>query len=173
MSPLSTAHLLNAYIFSLVKISSRLPQACCRRTSLRTSLIFVNAVDVLNVRAVFHTKQLHIRQASLADEHSRVTQRANDFSIFIDLHAGTPRATRFRCGSVPPANSLLVRPTFRQTHEKRVRVAYVIHTQHFGDASCGALYTSRRLPALSSRCIARTTPLPLSPPPGMYTTLRL
>ena len=47
----------------------------------------VDAVDARNARAALHTEQLHIRGVPLADEHSRVTQRATDLSTSVGLHA--------------------------------------------------------------------------------------
>ena len=46
-------------------------------------------------------------------------------------------------------------------HTSSVSESLMWHTLHtIGDGSCGALYTSRRSPALSRTCIARTTLLP-------------
>ena len=61
--------------------------AAARRGEPAVLFGHVDAVDARNARAALHTEQLHIRGVKLADEHSRVTQRATNVSSSVGLHA--------------------------------------------------------------------------------------
>ena len=105
----------------------------------------VDAVKARNARAALHTEQLQIRGNTLADEHSRVTQRASDLSSSEGLHVAPLAAVAVQCHK--PVGILPVQlrePFFTQTHKQYVRVAHVADTEHeWWRVVCGFVHVAQ------------------------------
>ena len=144
--------------------SSRSPRSRCRRTDLSgfgydiaTSVSLPHVAEnqkycsgtwmrwTRAMRGPLSTRNssIYVVFYTTADEHSRVTQRATDPIHFPRSARAAPRATRCRCGSVPPANRSSVRPVFARTHEQCVRVAHVAHTQHIFTCRVGSVHVAQ------------------------------
>ena len=118
-------------VHRLIRVGHRHERvAAVRRGETHVLVVHVDAVDERDARPAVDTEQFHVRRVPLADEHSRVTQRAANRCLLVGLHSMhlVPRGpVTFVAAhqSENPRETVGIR-----ADEQSVRVAHVAHAEH-------------------------------------------